>query len=83
MTTYTKRDLRAVDLLGLVLLSVGIVLASIALFRTLAPKGSGDALLLWIAAVSTLALGTALNLKVRQLIRTKGEEPREYEGVPE
>ena len=79
MTTYTKRDLRAVDLLALVLFVVGIVLALFAVFQV----ARQNTLLLWIAAVSTLSLGAALNLKLRQLVRNKGEEPQDYDGVPE
>ncbi len=78
MTTYTKRDLRAVDLLALVLFVIGIVLALFAVFQV-----RQNTLLLWIAAVSTLSLGVALNLKLRQLVRNKGEEPQDYDGVPE
>ena len=83
MTRYTKRDLRAVDVLAMFLVGVGIVLALIALFAVVGSKGGADTLLLWIAAGSTLALGTALNLKVRRLIRTEGEEPSEYGDVAE
>ena len=80
LTTYTKRDLRAVDLLTLVLFSVGIVLVLIALIRLL--SAAGDTLLLWIGAVSTMSLGTALKLKLRQLLRNLGsEEPNKYRGV--
>jgi len=76
LTTYTKRDLRAVDLLTLVLFSVGIVLVLVALIRP------GRAVLLWIGAVSTISLGTALKLKLRQLLRNLGsEEPNTYAGV--
>ena len=78
MTTYTKRDLRAVDLLALVLFVIGIVLALFAVFKV-----RQNTLLLWIAAVSTLSLGVALNLKLRQLVKNKGEEPQDYDGVPE
>jgi len=83
VTTYTKRDLRAVDLLAMVLFGVGIVLALIAVAKLTSSKGGGDTLLLWIGAVSSLSLGTALSLKVRQLVRNKGEEPKDYDGVPE
>jgi hypothetical protein len=76
LTTYTKRDLRAVDLLALVLFAVGIVLVLVALIR------SGDTLLLWIGAVSTMSLGAALKLKLRQLHRNLGsEEPNKFGGV--
>lgn len=83
MTTYTKRDLRAVDLLALILVCIGGLLALAALSKVLGTKDGGNSPLLWIGAVCTLALGTALNLKVRQLVRHKGQEPKEYDGVPE
>ena len=40
-------------------------------------------LALWGVAAALLVLGSALNLKVRQLIANKGREPEDYEGVPE
>ena len=63
----------------MVLFVVGIVLALFAVFQV----ARQNTLLLWIAAVSTLSLGVALNLKLRQLVRNKGEEPQDYDGVPE
>ncbi len=83
LTTYTKRSLRAVDLLALVLRVVGVVLALVALLGVLESKRGGTTPLPWIGAASTLALGTAPKLKVRQLVRRRGMEPEEYEGVPE
>ncbi len=35
-----------------------------------------------VIGIVCLCLGTALNLKVRQLKRTGGKEPADYEGVP-
>lgn len=61
------------------LFGVGTVLLGIAILRT---AGGGDSLLLWIGAVTTLSLGTALRLKVREVVRNKGsEEPDPYDGV--
>ena len=83
MTTYTKRDLRAVDRLSLFLCSVGIVLTLCAVVSLVTSSSGRRTTLLWIAALSLLCLGTALNLKVRQIVRHKGEEPKELDGVPE
>lgn len=85
MTTYTKRDIRAADLLAIILFGFGVVLAVFALFDSTSAKGSGSggAVGSWLMAAVFLALGTALNLKVRQLIRTKGVEPKDYDGVPD
>jgi hypothetical protein len=35
-----------------------------------------------LAGIICICLGTAINLKVRQLKKTGGREPDEYEGVP-
>lgn len=85
MTTYSKRDIRAADLLAIILFGFGVVLAVFALLDSASAKGpgSGGAIGSWLMAAVFLALGTALNLKVRQLIRTKGVEPKEYDGVPD
>lgn len=79
LTTYTDSDLRAVKLLTWVLFGVGAILLLVAIGRTAA---GGDSLLPWIGVVTTLSLGTALRLKVRDVVRNKGsEEPDPYEGV--
>lgn len=84
MTTYTKRDIRAADMLAMVLFGFGAVLVFYAGLGTLGKaEQGGSAVGAWILAGVFLALGTALNLKVRQLVRTKGVEPVDYDGVPD
>ncbi len=85
MTTYTKRDIRAADMLAMILVGFGVVLVFFAVFKTIGKPGNegGSVAGTWIIAGVFLALGTALNLKVRQLIRTKGAEPVDYDGVPD
>lgn len=85
MTTYTKRDIRAADMLAMILVGFGVVICFFALFKTLGKgsAGGGSVIGTWIIAGVFLALGTALNLKVRQLVRTKGTEPVDYDGVPD
>ena len=85
MTTYTKRDIRAADMLAMILFGFGVVLVFFAVFKMIgkADKESGSVAGMWIIAGAFLALGTALNLKVRQLVRTKGAEPVDYDGVPD
>jgi hypothetical protein len=85
MTTYTKRDLRAADMLAMILFGFGVVLLCFAILKTTGAtdKDGGSVVGTWIVAGVFLALGTALNLKVRQLIRTKGAEPVDYDGVPD
>lgn len=84
MTTYTKRDIRAADMLAMILFGFGVVLVFFAVFKTIGNAGKGGSVVgTWIIAGVFLALGTALNLKVRQLVRTKGAEPVDYDGVPD
>jgi hypothetical protein len=85
VTTYTKRDIRAADMLAMILFGFGVALVLFALFKTLgkAGKEGGSDVGTWIIAGVFLSLGTALNLKVRQLVRTKGAEPVDYDGVPD
>lgn len=85
MTTHTKRNLRAADMLALILLGFGLVLAGSAVLRMTGKAGSesGSPVGLWILAAVFVALGLALNLKVRQLIRNQGRESADYEGVPD
>lgn len=84
MTTYTKRDIRAADMLAMILFGFGLVLVLFAIFATAdTGKSAGRAVGAWLIAGVFLVLGTALNLKVRQLVRTKGVEPTDYEGLPD
>jgi lipopolysaccharide export LptBFGC system permease protein LptF len=85
VTTYTKRDIKAADMLAMILVGFGVVIVFFALFKTIgkAGKAGGSVAGTWITAGVFLALGTALNLKVRQLVRTKGVEPVDYDGVPD
>ena len=85
VTHYTKRDVRAADMLAMILFGFGLVLVVFAVFKTIgkADKESGSVAGTWIIAGVFLALGTVLNLKVRQLVRNKGAEPVDYDGVPE
>ncbi len=85
MTSYTKRDIRAADILAMILFGFGVVLVLFAVFKVTGKVGKegGSVVGTWIIASVFLALGTALNLKVRQLVRTKGVEPVDYDGVPD
>jgi hypothetical protein len=84
VTTYTKRDIRAADALAMILFGLGVVLVFFAVFKTIGKADKGGSVVgAWIIAGVFLALGTALNLKVRQLVRTKGAEPVDYDGVPD
>ncbi|HEX5050913.1 MAG TPA: hypothetical protein VFZ65_03995 [Planctomycetota bacterium] len=85
MTTYTKRDIRAADMMAMILFGFGVVLVFFAVFKMIgkADKEGGSVAGTWIIAGVFLALGTALNLKVRQLVRNKGVEPVDYDGVPD
>ena len=94
-TTYTKRDIRAADMLALILVGLGIVFAVLAVLALVESSGGdltksgkviqrgGSSVGLWLGAVVFGALGTALNLKVRQLVRNKGRESVDYDGVPD
>jgi hypothetical protein len=94
MTTYTKRDIRAADLLALLLFGLGFVLVLFAAIPLIASLGGAEKIDkaavapqssfgLWFAGGCFLLLGTALNLKVREIIRNKGREAADYEGVSE
>jgi len=94
MTIYTKRDMRAADMLALILFGFGVVLSLLAMITNFgwlqAPAVEGkpvagprSAFSLWLMAVVFLMLGAAMNLKVRQLVRNKGREPDDYAGVPD
>lgn len=75
MTTYTKRDIRAADMLAMILVGFGVVLllfAALPLIAAKSGKGGGANPALWIVAGVFVALGVALNLKVRQLVRNQG-----------
>jgi lipopolysaccharide export LptBFGC system permease protein LptF len=83
VTTYTKRDVRAADMLAMILFGFGVVLVLFAIFKMIGKtdKSSGSIAGTWIIAGVFLGLGMALNLKVRQLVRNKGVEPVDYDGV--
>lgn len=84
MTHYTKRDIRAADMLAMILVGFGVVLLLFAVLPPLLAKNMGGLHLgLGLLSAVFLLLGTALNLKVRQLVRNAGREPDEYPGVPE
>ena len=85
MTTYNKRALRAAGMFAGILFGVGLVLVMVTFFDSVGlgqAKGSIDLVSLWILAGLFLWFGTVLNWKVRQLVRNKGREPEDYEGVP-
>ena len=78
MTTYTVRELRAADLLALILIAFGACLALIAVLTQ-----TGGLALPWriplglgIGAVSFATLGAVLAIKVRSLLRNGRSEPR-------
>lgn len=85
MTAYNKRDIRAADILAMILFGFGVVLAFLAVLKMTGKvdKEGGSLVGLWIVAGVFLILGLALNLKVRQLVRNKGAEPVDYDGVPD
>ena len=85
MTIYTKRDIRAADILAMILFGFGVVLVLFAILKATGKvgEGGGSAGTLWIVAGVFLLLGGALNLKVRQLIRNKGAESVDYDGAPD
>lgn len=86
MTTYTKRDLRAADLLAAILFGLGVVMlafAALPWFQSKPTVSAGDNLPLWIEGGVFAILGLALNLKLRELIRNRGKEPEQYPGVPD
>lgn len=86
MTSYTKRDIRAADILAMVLVGLGVLvllLAALPLGFSQLTKGGGSSPGLWIAGGVFVLLGTALNLKIRQLARNAGREPEDHPGVPE
>ena len=83
MTTYTKRDIRAADMLAILLVGFGVVwilFAALPLLVADSGKASGANLALWLVAGVFLALGMALNRKIHQLV---GNQLREPEGPPE
>jgi len=86
VTSYTKRDIRAADMLAMMLVGIGIVLvlfAALPVILTKADKNGGSGPALWIAGGVFILLGAALALKIRQLVRNRGREPEDYPGVPE
>jgi hypothetical protein len=93
VTTYTKRDLRAADMLAMTLLGLGAMLIVFGVVKLTGSAASLNAkqqidesripVSLWVAVASFMLLGMALNLKVRELVRSKGREPEDYAGVAE
>ena len=86
MTTYTKRDIRAADILAMVLVGLGVLvllLAALPLGFAQLTNGGASRPGLWIAGGVFVLLGTALNLKIRQLARNAGRESEDHPGVPE
>lgn len=87
MTRYTKRDLRAVHLLALLLFGIGLLLATCAVMVHVRPPVHVAwprlAEFSWMPAIVVFATSAMLQWKVRQLVRNRGEEPEEYAGVPE
>lgn len=81
VATYTRREVRAVDLLAVILFGFGLVLVLFAVLKMYGADESGSAAGAWIVAGVFLMLGLALNLKVRELVRNNGAEsaqPREH-----
>jgi len=86
MTRYTKRDLRAVHLLALLLFGIALLLGGCAFLAHRATPLQTTLRLApfwWIPASVLLVISATLQWKVRQLVRHRGEEPEEYAGVPE
>ena len=88
-TTYTKRDLRAADMLAMIFVGLGVLIAFGLACPLDAPgvgkaaKASASGFGSWLVVMALLSLGTALNMKVRQLIRSGGREPDDHGSVPE
>jgi len=115
---HTQRDLRAADVLAMIFVGVGLVLATFGVIGLVGSASDGDDVAPpvkvagegeaasqkavagpvkrvkhggWrragvaplVAGIACLCLGGAVCLKVRQLQRTGGREPDEYDGVPE
>ena len=82
MTTYSKTDIRAADMLAVTLSGLGILLLAFAAFETIG-KGAHPSsnIRLWLSAGVFLPLGLALNFKIRQLVRNQGTEPVGCDGV--
>lgn len=86
MTSYTKRDLRAVDMLAMVLVGFGAFLLLWAVLSLTFTKSTAHTMpspRVWIIAGVFVLLGVALNLKVKELVRNGGREPEDYPGVRE
>ena len=113
--SYSKRDLRAADMLALIFVGLGLAAAAfgvIVLASSASDSSTREAVVIrsddaksgvpvvhpgekrpaqtrgpYVAPLVVggvfLSLGTALNLMVRQLKRTGGNESADYEGVPE
>jgi len=85
MTTYTKRDIKAADMLAMILVGFGVVLLLLAAMPIIAAKSGkegGTNPALWVVAAVFVFLGVALNLKIKQLVRNQGREPEDYPGIP-
>jgi hypothetical protein len=84
LTQYTKRDIRAADMLAIILVGFGVTLLLFAVLPPFLGKGKGGVHLgLGILSGVFLMLGTVLNLKVRELIRNGGADRGEYPNVPD
>ena len=80
MKTYTEREIRMADVAAAVLFGFGVIVALAAAWKSfgqMSEDRGGNAIAAWVLAVVFLALGTALNLKVRQ-IRRDGHREKEH-----
>jgi len=83
MTTYTKRDIRAADMLAMILVGFGTLLLLCGAKALLLGKVGGTNPAVWVLAGVFLCMGAALNFKIRDRVRNGGREPGDYPGVPE
>ncbi|MEM7165848.1 MAG: hypothetical protein AAF581_10310 [Planctomycetota bacterium] len=73
---HTKRDLRAADMLALILVGLGLIMVARGAWFLFADEGAGPkgGSRVALVGVVLLALGGAVNLKVRELARNGGSE---------
>lgn len=75
MTTYSSRDLRMANLFAMVLIGIGLGFVTLRLVAAFVPDGQAiSPPHVWLAAITFLALGKAIALKVGELRAAGGGE---------